>query len=357
MSSRKHNGGGGSGLIFLVFLIIALGYISGGNESNQGNRTETPGTGGAPEEIAQKIIENEIETLDIETAKEPESKKESNNQTPPKLLVLKNTGASKHLIAIYNGKEEVVFTDSDEPQKILSIIGVDNKGFAYALVGDNYDSPQGKLAKISTDLSGKLTIISEDNYLVAPSVSPDGNSFLILKFDNSELNFGFDLIKKTGSSEVKIDHDAKGITYPVFSSSGKIAYIKGQAGSGEPIKLMVSVNGSSKNVFTFSEDQSVTDLVWLGENKILIALENLGNNSANKGTLKIFDLTKNKLNDFYDASGKERYLKSTIEGWIAMISGELSNSGETRGDVIIFNENDLKEKKIYRAEGVVGWLN
>lgn len=318
-------------------------------------------SGNKPSENSTKTTDTAQKSNSVTTTKEvkktTESLKEDNKISPaPRLLVLRNTGVSKQLVVVDNGKEEVVFTDADEKYKILNVIGLDVNGFAYALVGTNYDTPDGKIAKITTDKTGELKLLGQDSYMGLPAVSPSGKDILEVRFDNSESNFGFNLIKKTNSQETSIDKDEKGINYPTYSENGKVAYLKGQSGTS-PTVLAIYSGNKKENVFTFGESDVVTGLNWLGEDKIIIAQEKFANNATNQGKVKILDLKTKKITDFIDLTGKERYIKSSQNGWVAMISGQITGPEDLSGNVTIFNEKDLKEKIILKAEGVVGWLN
>lgn len=345
MSSRQSNNQG-SGIFFLILLVVGLLYISG---------NKSAGDISTPKDTHQNTTQTSTTNETKDTQTKPDDGQDAKISPAPKLLVLRNTGASKQLVILHEGKEEVIFTDADEDNKILNVIGLDNSGFAYALVGSSYDTPEGKLAKISTDKTGKLTLVGQDSYMGMPSISANGKDVLEVRFDNSEASFGFNLIKKTNSQETTIDKDEKGINYPAFSKSGKIAYIKGQSGSGTT-KLMI-YSGTKQEAHTFAASEVVTNLEWLGEDKLIIAMEKFENNASNKGNVKIFNTATKKLEDLVDASGKERYIKTSANGWVAMISGEITSGEDLSGTVTIFNTKDLKQKKIIKAEGVVGWLN
>lgn len=355
MNSSKQKQGSGSGLIFLVILAAGLFYFFGRGQEDD---SKFAGVGGGPD-----INLDQQSNLEGETPKpeeKPKTKEETKNledeAKPPKLLVLKNNGASKQLVVVENDKEQVVFTDKDEKQKILSVMGTDSAGFAYALVGDSYDAMQGSIAKITTDKSGKLTIIDDEGYLGSPAVSYDGKFFLITRFDNSERNFGFHLVKKsTNNLETAIDHDSKSIGSPTFSKNGKIVYTKGQAGDDE-VKLMVATNSTGQVQFTFGKDEVPTSLAWLGEDKVLISLEKLDRNASNQGMIKVFNLNTKKLEDFVDAEGKERFLKISND-WVAMITGTIANGADLSGNVVVLNQKNKKQQTLIKAEAIVGWLN
>lgn len=353
MNSNKQKQG--SGLIFLVILAVGLFYLFG---REQEDISKFAGVGGGPDiNLDEQLsLENEAQKQTEKPKTKEDAKTSETEAKPPKLLVLKNNGASKQLVVIEGGKEQVVFTDKDEKQKILSVMGTDGAGFAYALVGDSYDSMQGSIAKIATDKSGKLTIIDDEGYLGSPNVSYDGKFFLITRFDNSERNFGFHLVKKsTNSLETAIDHDPKSIGSPTFSKGGKVAYTKGQAGDSE-VKLMVATADTGQTQFTFSKDDVVTSLAWMGEDKVLIALEKLDRNANNQGVVKVFNLNTKKLEDFIDATGKERFLK-TSNDWVAMIAGTIADGADLSGNVVILNQKNKKQQTLVKAEAIVGWLN
>lgn len=348
----------GSGLIFLAILAVGLFYFFGNSQNSDTNLAGVDGVGGAPDTSLEELSQNTTDknSKETQTPKEDEADDKQETLKAPRLLILRNTGASKQLIALDGTSQQVVFTDVDEKYKILSMMGTDGAGNAYALVGESYDDMHGSIAKITTDKTGKITILDSDGYLGSPSVSVDGKTFLITRFDNSENNFGFHLIKKTlGGSQVKLDHDPKSISTPVFSKNGRIAYTKGQAGE-DRIKLMLINGATGETQFTFDNNEIVTNLAWLGEDRILVATEKLAQDAANNGTVKIFNLNTKKLEDFIDLEGKERFIKTSNE-WVAMISGKVASGADLSGNIVIFNEKDKKQQTLIKAEAIVGWLN
>ena len=180
-----------------------------------------------------------------------------------------------------------------------------------------------------------------------------------MSFDNTEGNFGFTLKTQplSGGTGEAIDQSANGVALPRWSGAGSLAYVVGQAtpDHGQTIKLRKT--GTSTTVFTSEKSQVITDLAWLGDDKMALVLEPLGNNAQNKASVLIITTSDGKADQTYDLPGKERSLHADGSGqYLALVSGEVQGAGENAGPVTVIDLSSGTQTSRGNAIAIAGFL-
>ncbi len=343
-SSRRSN----SIVTALFFLIVAVGGLYAANKgilsSNQG--------GGA------------LDALPASSQGTPtivESGAASKTAELPSVVVGIKTGNTFKLVGRpQTGDEKTYFTDTDEQTKVQQLLGTDFKGLVYAWTSGDAAGIRGQLATIATDGSGRLTLIGQPlAATTAPTINPSGTQVAYVGFDNSEGSFGFTLLldKTTGGALRSLDSSPDGIALPRFAQNDSLAYTVGQATPDKGQEVRVHVGSNHTTRFTTDKNQLISDLVWLGNDRLAIVVEPLGNNAANQAQILIVNASDGSIVTTIDKPGKERSLQATASGAVlGFITGEVSGLASEPGTVTLIDLATGTEATRGEATSIAGFL-
>lgn len=255
------------------------------------------------------------------------------------------------------GKSKVVFTDSDEKEKIKNARSISTKGILVLM--SNEAQSQGSMSNLYLiDFSGKKTKVL-DNFInpQPPVISPDGNKLLLVSFNNSEKEYGFHLqIMDIASSDKKdIVTSKEGFSSYIFDNRGQSIAYSITTAQGSEIFTVLASGGTPKQIFT--TPKQCYSLSWQG-NEIYFTLADAGPNMAN--TAEIYSLfeqggqpkeiTKNNVNDNYpevsSSGGLSYFSKDFPEG--------LADPREN-GKIIVADLSNNGDKEVGQGLYVIGW--
>lgn len=258
------------------------------------------------------------------------------------------------------GDEKTYFTDADEQSKIQQPLGTNFKDRLYVWTSSDPAGASGQVATIATDGSGKLSLIGEQlTTTSAPAVNPSGSQVATIGFDNSEGNFGFTLItQKVSGGDLKLaDSSSDGIALPRWSQNDSLAYVVGQATPDKGQELRVRIGDKSTTRFTSEKNQLISDLVWLGNDRLAVVVEPLGNNTSNKAKIVVLKSDSGDVEKTIDKPGKERSLAATSNGAIlGFIAGDVSGLSNQSGTVTLVDIATGIEATRGDATTIVGFL-
>lgn len=279
----------------------------------------------------------------------------------PDIVVGTKSGQTfKLILRPSSGDEKTYFTDADEQSKIAGLIGTDFKALIYAWTSRDASGSSGQIATVATDGSGKLALVGQAvTTTSAPAINPSGTQIAYTGFDNSEGSFGFTLLTDTtGGGHLKaLDSSPDGIALPRWSQNDSLAYVVGQATPDRGQEIRVQVGEKHTTRFASEKNQLISDMVWLGNDRLAIVVEPLGNNASNKAKLVVLKPNSGDVDRTIDKPGKERSLAADSTGsTLGFIAGEVSGLATQPGTVTLIDLNSGTEATRGEASSVAGFL-
>lgn len=181
-------------------------------------------------------------------------------------LLNKNNGMTEVITADIIGKQrKVIYTDKDSARKIQSISNVSANGSTLVMVLGNENDFAGQLVSLKTDGSGQTTVLA-DNIVATGSIalSPDQAKLALIRFANTEQDFGFTLSVQdlNGANKRDIAQDEQGIGHVAFSPDGKqVAFVAGATATAEAVKVVTLSTGTAETLYT-TRGRTVQDFNW-----------------------------------------------------------------------------------------------
>lgn len=219
---------------------------------------------------------NKVEDKKITTSEEI-SQNDNNNEDNQISYngTLYYTKNSDNVVEIFskkdNEEEKLIYTDSDEDNKIKFTHSMTNSAKILALIAPKNQDFGGSLYLINSDGSGeKEQIIEQFTSPQPPAISSDESNIAYVLFSNAEMEYGFSLyiMNLNGENKVKIDNDETMISNPTFDQNVKnIAYLKNN-------KLVYSdLDGAQKKeIYSLKSNEQLESMNWDNENSILISV-------------------------------------------------------------------------------------
>lgn len=345
MSRSTHSNSLVTGIFVILVIIGGLYAVNRGVLStNQGGATNDIVPAGISDKPTIIESDNSLKTAEM-----------------PTILVGVKNGKSLNIISRpSSGDEKTFFTDADEQSKIQQLLGTDFKTIVYAWTSNNPSGASGQVAAIKTDGSGKLSIVGEQlSSTSAPAINPSGTQVASIGFDNSEGSFGFSLLtNKIGGGQLRsLDSSPDGIALPRWSQNDSLAYVVGQATPDKGQEVRIQVDDKHTTRFTSEKNQLISDMVWLGNDRLALVVEPLGNNASNKAKIVILKSGSGDIERTIDKPGKERSLVADSRGMIlGFISGDVSGLSTQSGTVNLINLTSSTEATRGDATSLAGFL-
>lgn len=263
---------------------------------------------------------------------------------------------------INNSSAKMIFTDSDESDKIKSIGGISNNNKILALFAPANQEFVGNLYEISLTEAGKSTKIA-DNFASSgiPKISPDGKKISYTLYSNAETDFGYKLIVSNidGTSKKQLDNNDDNISiYGWSPDSAKVLYSKGSY--EDETKLYYADTNSLKLSDLISIKGQIFNISW-GANDIFVLNMKEKNKPLNSTELYKFTFKKLKLEQITDNKLFEDFPIISPDGQKIMYFCADYGSGKIdifkNGDINIANIDGKSAKKIGDGNLPIGWVN
>ncbi len=243
-----------------------------------------------------------------------------------------------------NSEEKLLYTDSDENEKIKFVKSMTSSAKFLALIAPNDQNFGGSLYLIASDGSGnKEKIVDEFASPQPPIISSDEEKIAYILFSNAEMEYGFSLyaMSKNGENKVKIDTSSSMISNPVFDQNSKnIAYLKDN-------EIIISdIDGAKKNtIYTLDNGNQLESINWDIETNILISV----NNSTETEIINI-DPTNGDTKSIYKSNDilTSPVFVDSDENIIAFVNSQTKNI-----EIVDLNDN---KKDLVNATEIIRWL-
>lgn len=264
------------------------------------------------------------------------------NNAPPLLVVRES-----EVIELVNGKEKKLFTQP----KIQTYLGILDNQTIIGLEGKDQQF------LVQADTLNKLTL---QPFIFTPAISSDGQRVAMISFNNAETNFGFTLEKLELNSGQKttVAESKLAISLPQWNFHGtRIVYVEGSSVDQVGQKIILHDFQSSTDLYQAPTNQVITDLAWVGDQKLAFTLEPLVNNGYNEARVMLLNINTKTYRVLIDRPGKERSLAGSPDGqWLAMIAGKMENGqATTQGDVAVVDLSTGDYYTLGKAQEVIGW--
>lgn len=335
MSKKKNNNMIYAGILLIV-VIAVFGYYVYANDSNLPANLETGATS----------IDNSTTSSDQESS-DTNPKNESLTYSGNIYYIKETDGRYEIYTKKSNEDEKLLYTDTDENEKIKFAKSMTNSGKILALISPSDDTFGGSLYLIKADASGNKEKII-DNFVSPqpPVISPDENKIAYILFSNAEIEYGFSLYTMSldGNNKLKIDTDSTMISNPVFSQNAKsIAYLKNNA-----VYVSDTDGVNKKSVLDLSNQETLNSLNWDLEDKILVS---------------IYDSNKN-ITQIVSIDTTDDYSQKTLcefDGNIVdpiFVDNEYTKIAYLNSDTGYIELTDFSNNKInlIKATGLIKWL-
>ena len=321
-------------LVFVAIIVAAAYFL---NSSSK--KTNTVGT-------------SQSNSSGVKVEEQPQ------NTGGPKLYYFSSKDSVNSILSYdeLTNQTKTIFTDADLKDKIKSARSISSKGIL-AVMGTS-DSDVGALYFIDLQNLGKRTKIL-DNYAnpQVPIISPDGNKILLVSFNNTEKNYGFQLqsMDIASSKKTLLVSNTQGFSSFVFDSNGQNVVYCVTIQNGSKI-YSVGVNGGTPKEI-FSTGKQTYSLNWSGD-RIYFILAEAGPNTANQAEIySVFEkggsekqLTKNDVNDNYPVVSSKNELAYFSNNFAEGLADP-----RVLGKILILNLGDNTQKEIGQGQYVIGW--
>ena len=306
------------------------------------------------------VLNNQVQ-LTTETKNETATIEKDLSQTDSGFLyVVKKKNNVKQIvkISLKDDNNEIIYTDSDENQKLVSAIGVTKENIII-LESENKQSETGNLTIISNDKKATKVVKQKDfNFNSNPIYDKVNDQIIKVDFSQAERDFGFivNSEKLDGSNIRDILKNISGILGLTISDSNKILF--GQL-VDKKTKIMI-YDLSGNNIKETNINGVIIDTAWANEN-IYLTIAPFGNATANQSEINVFSKelvtqeSKIKNND-----GAEVNIVPISKNLIAYLNVQYKNgivTNDVEGDIILSDTSDGEEKKLGKAIQIIGFIN
>ena len=271
-----------------------------------------------------------------------------------KLIYWVKTGQINNIYAYDGAKKQLLFTDGNEKQKVLTFSNLSSSNPSLlALTSTSQLVSIGNLYRISMNGQGNMVQIAKDFATIEPPlpiISPNNLKIAYVIFSNAEIDYGYSLytMSTDGTNKRKIASEPDGIFSPVWSpDSQAIVYIKGVQGNGSFIKR-VNLSSQKSATSLYETSQPIINLVWLSANQLAFSTQSKAKNQI----YTVYSININK-------GSKPQILDSQIPA----IEFLLSNKQDiiylsANHDVFKYNilNKQTEQIKLENVQKLLGWL-
>lgn len=278
---------------------------------------------------------------------------ESKSELFKLIYIVKNDGITRlETISLNGGAKKIIYSDINDETKIKSIAGIKNDGAAVYLFSGYPNQPTGNLIELNLNDNPQTKTIKENvTSAVAPKISPVGDSYITVNFDNAEKSYGFAVVLNkfdgSGAKTLLVTQDA--VTLLDFSSNGKkLAVVKALPAGGSQIVLIDITNGQSQGLYSTKGSIGSIDYE---QDKVVFTdqLEIMSTDGDGKNVIR---LTQNDL-------AESQLAFSPDEDMVAYLQTNPSNDNgrdQTQGNIALLSPKTKQETILTQGNGVIGWL-
>lgn len=285
-----------------------------------------------------------------------DNKTSATDSTSQNLLVLNKSGVSNNVEIFDTLKKasRLAYTDSDENNKIISVIGITN----HKIIMAESDQKNNTTNLVSISLDGKVQKdILQKNISVAnkPILKPQSNQIMMIDFSPVEKNFGYTLTLEQldGSNPRVLLHNANSIIAPSFSEDGSQLIFASQVNKGFDIQLYNIQNESI--IAKYHLDTVVLDEKWIGNKSIIVSTHD---NKNSNSILLVLDSKLNLTKSIQTKSnGNIQNIVSLGDSTIFFIQMNENNSPLEKSTIKSYNLNMQEEINLGNAYELIGIYN
>ncbi|OIP06873.1 hypothetical protein COS66_01055 [Candidatus Berkelbacteria bacterium CG06_land_8_20_14_3_00_43_10] len=278
------------------------------------------------------------------------------------IVVLKKNGSSHTIesLSLASKESKILYTDSDEENKIISAIGIRNNE-AIIIESSEPQSDSGSLVGISLDGKAQKHIYqNEISASIPPVLNPVNDTILTVSFTPVEKSFGFSIVTEdiSGANPSVVAQNIQSILSPTYSPRGdKVLY----AGIQSNTSTLYIIDTSSGKIIKQSDiDGIVLDTAWVGSS-VYVSLAPKGTATSNKSTLTVLsdELILNNVK-VPDKDGAEINIIPISNALISFMRTMYNNgvpSDQADGAVILFDTSTQESTDFDQAIKIIGYVH
>lgn len=270
-----------------------------------------------------------------------------------RLLYWEKNDNTNNIYAYDGEKKHLLFTDSNEKQKILSFSNFSQgQTSLLALTSTNKNDTLANLYLISLDGKGQMTEIAKDfstNEPPLPVISPDNQKIAYVNFSNAEADYGYSLYTMNidGTNKRKITTEAQEISLLLWhQNSQSIIYLN----NNNVIKQVQLNNQKTTTLYKYPDNTSIiiSNFIWGAENELILSHGLKSNPAYSLGQLNIN--TKSFINKSYPEIPTDNYILSPNKQDLIYLS---ANHTLTSYNLLSKKNQDIN---LTQVEQIIGWL-
>lgn len=278
-----------------------------------------------------------------------------------KLIISKNKNSSKYIYTfdLQNSEEKLIYTDSDEKNKIIYILGIINNKLA-VLEAENINEEIGQLVLISIDGSAKKEYYQKNvNKSSPPLLSTSENKIITTGYNQSEKDFGFILkisnLDGTNSRTIKTINQSPLNT--IVSNDGKNIYY---SLIGQKDTKLIKIDIEGNEIKTAQIDGIIINLLKT-DKYLILSLAPFGNSTVNQSKVVLLgdELTPVE-NKIEDEQGAEIDLKIISDNLITyqnvnFESGIINENNQ--GNAKLLDLENFEIKNLTKVNKIIGYIS